>query len=326
MSYGRDVYEEALARLKQKHDLCAMIMEERNVLLREANPRFGEIDAELRHTSSELFAALRADNTAEAFNRVMDKNHALRAEREKLLADAGLDEHYLDDIYVCDKCRDEYYIDGRMCDCLKKELQQTAYERMNASSRLKPTSFDDFDLGYYSDKTDETLDESPREHMADVLAYVKRYAADIRSRRDSLLFIGGTGLGKTHLSLAVAKAAIDAGLGVIYDSVPSLMVKLENERFGRGDDGFSEAVCSCDLLVLDDLGAEHNTASARTFIYTIVNSRIMSALPTVISTNLSISELSERYGDAIYSRLTGDYTPVFFCGTDIRLKKKMGIK
>ena len=213
-----------------------------------------------------------------------------------------------------------------MCDCLKKELRAAAYEKLNASSRLKLTSFDDFDLEYYSDAVDETLGESPRSRMTDVLAYVKRYAGELPSRHDSLLFTGGTGLGKTHLSLAAAKEAIDAGLGVIYDSVPSLMMKLENERFGRGDDGFCEAVCSCDLLILDDLGAEHNTAATRTFLYTIVNSRIMSGLPTIISTNLSVSELSERYSDAVYSRLSGDYTPIRFCGSDIRLKKKLGIK
>ncbi|MBO4935033.1 MAG: ATP-binding protein [Clostridia bacterium] len=325
MSYGREVYEEALARLKQKHDLCAMITEERRTLLREANPRFGEIDDELRGTASALFAAIRSNSGGDAFDAIMNKNKALRAEREKLLTDAGLDAHYLDDIYSCDKCKDEYYIDGKMCECLKRELRTTAYEKLNASSRLKPTSFADFDLGYYSDEPDET-GESPRERMSDVLAYVKRYAAGIGSRTDSMLFTGGTGLGKTHLSLAVAKEAIDAGLGVLYDSVPALMTKLDNERFGRGNDGLTDAVCSCDLLVLDDLGAEFSTVSARESLYTIVNSRIMSALPTIISTNLSLTELNERYGDAIYSRLTGDYTPVFFCGTDIRLKKKMGIK
>ena len=326
MSYGRDVYEEALARLKQKHDLCTVMAEERRALLREANPRFGEIDDELRGTASALFAAIRSNGGGDAFDAIMNKNKALRAEREKLLTDAGLDAHYLDDIYSCDRCKDEYYIDGKMCDCLKRELRTTAYEKLNASSRLKPTSFDDFDLGYYSGETDEMLEESPRERMADVFAYVRRYAADIRSRRDSLLFTGGTGLGKTHLSLAVAKEAIDAGLGVLYDSVPTLMTKLDNERFGRGNEGLTDAVCSCDLLVLDDLGAEFSTVSTRESLYTIVNSRIMSALPTIISTNLSLTELNERYGDAIYSRLTGDYTPVFFCGTDIRLKKKMGIK
>lgn len=326
MSYSKEIYDKALERLRQKHDLCAMITNERRALLREANPRFGEIEFELSRTSAELFAALRADKGREAFDAIMEKNLALRSEREKLLTDAGLDKAYLNDIYACDKCKDEYYIDGKMCSCLKKELQATSYEKLNASSRLKPTSFDDFDLGYYSDEPDGALDESPREHMSDVLAYVRRYASEIRTRHDSLLFTGGTGLGKTHLSLAIAKEAIDAELGVIYDSVPALMMKLENERFGRGDEGFCDAVCSCDLLVLDDLGAEHNTATTRTFLYTIVNSRIMSGLPTIISTNLSVPELSERYSDAVYSRLSGDYTPIRFCGTDIRMKKKMGIK
>ncbi|MBR5941718.1 MAG: ATP-binding protein [Clostridia bacterium] len=326
MSYGRDVYDKALARLKERHDVCTMKANERRRALSEVNPRFGEIEAELRATSSGLFAALLSDKGMDAFNSVMEKNKALRAEREKLLADAGLDAHFLDDVYACSECRDEYYIDGKMCSCLKKELRAAAYEKLNASTRLKLTSFDDFDLGYYSDEIDETLGESPRSRMTDVLAFVKRYADEIKTRSDSLLFTGGTGLGKTHLSLAVAKEATDAGLGVIYDSVPSLMMKLENERFGRGDDGFCEAVCSCDLLILDDLGAEHSTAATRTFLYTIVNSRIMSELPTIISTNLSVSELSERYSDAVYSRLSGDYTPIWFCGSDIRLKKKLGIK
>lgn len=326
MSYGRDIYDKAIERLNERRNVCALKTAERRRSLSDANPRFGEIEEELRGTSSDLFAALRAGKGIDAFNAVMEKNHALRAEREKLLADAGLDPHFLDDIYACDKCKDEYYIDGKMCDCLKKELRLTAYEKLNASTRLKLTSFDDFDLEYYSGAVDERIGESPRDHMSDVLSYVRRYAAEIKTCRESLLFTGGTGLGKTHLSLAVAREAIDAGLGVIYDSVPSMMMKLENERFGRGDDGFCDAVCSCDLLILDDLGAEHNTASTRTFIYTIVNSRIMSGLPTVISTNLSVSELSERYSDAVYSRLSGDFTPVYFCGSDIRLKKKMGIK
>ena len=107
MSYTREVYEEAMARLKQKHNLCVMITEERRTLLCEANHRFREIEDELRSTSSELFAALREGKGQDAFNAIMENNHALRTEREKLLTDAGLDKNYLDDIYACNMCRDE---------------------------------------------------------------------------------------------------------------------------------------------------------------------------------------------------------------------------
>lgn len=326
MSYNRDTYEEAMSRLKRRHDICAMKSEERRRLLTESNPRFSEIEAELRQTAPSIAAILREGRGRDAFDKVMERNKSLRAEREKLLADAGLSADYLDEIPNCDKCGDEYYTDGKMCDCLKNELRIVAYEKLNKASHLKPMSFDDFDLGYYSDDYDEGLDESPREHMESVFKYVRSFAGKLGRGSESLLFIGGTGLGKTHLSLAAAKEAIDSGLGVIYDSVPSLMMKLENERFGRGDDGLLEMVCSCDLLILDDLGAEHNTNTTRTFIYTIVNSRIMSGLPTVISTNLGLSELRDSYTDAVYSRLSGDYTPIYFSGSDIRLKKKMGIK
>ncbi len=55
---------------------------------------------------------------------------------------------------------------------------------------------------------------------------------------------GGTGLGKTHLSLAIANEAIQKGYGVVYSSVGNLVTKLENEHFGReSEHGNHEILC-----------------------------------------------------------------------------------
>ena len=70
---------------------------------------------------------------------------------------------------------------------------------------------------------------------------------------------GATGLGKTHLSLAIARAAIGKGFGVIYCSAPNIIGKLEKERFrsARGSADESDVyLLECDLLILDDLGTE----------------------------------------------------------------------
>ena len=325
MSYNKNVYDDAVAKLQERHNLCMLKSRERKDSLAEANPRFSAIEAELTLTASKLAAAIREGKGMDAFNKIMKENKALQTERKELLSKLGLPENFLEDTYYCSKCNDELYVDGKMCDCLKKEIRMLSYNKLNETAPLKLTSFKDFDLSYYSNQPDGE-DDSPRETMSAVYNYVKKYAHSIKKTRESLLFMGGTGLGKTHLSLAVAKDAIDAGLGVVYDSVPTLMMKLESERFGRGDEGALDSVCACDLLILDDLGAEHTTATTRSMLYTIINSRIMSGNPTIISTNKSLTELMNQYSDAIYSRLSGDYTPIYFSGSDIRSRKRLGIK
>lgn len=322
MKYSIDIYDEAVDRLKEKHNICDMKVRERRDSFAELNPRFAEIDSLLLSTASRLFKAVRSENGREEFERIRKENGELQKERADLLIKAGLEPTFLDSIYNCDKCKDELYIDGKMCNCLKEELKSVAYDRFNSSSPLKLMSFDDFSLDYYSDEYDEKINSSPRKNMESVYNYVKKYSKRIGEKPESLLFTGGTGLGKTHLSLAVAKEAIEQGMGVVYDSVATLMTKLESERFGKGCEGTMDSVCESDLLILDDLGAEHITQSTKSFLYTIINTRIMAGLSTIISTNCTPSQIINMYSDAIYSRLSGDYTPIVFYGSDIRAKKR----
>ena len=77
----------------------------------------------------------------------------------------------------------------------------------------------------------------------------------------------------------------------------------------------------CDLLILDDLGTEMNTAFSTGVIYEVVNSRLRSRKSTVISSNYGVEELSSRYSPQIASRLSGEYTNLKFCGQDIRRLK-----
>lgn len=79
---------------------------------------------------------------------------------------------------------------------------------------------------------------------------------------------------------------------------------------------------SCDLLVVDDLGAEMGTRYTQAEVYDLVNARLNAELPTIINTNLTPEEISERYTDRVLSRLVGAYTVVAFKGRDVRIKKR----
>ena len=56
--------------------------------------------------------------------------------------------------------------------------------------------------------------------------------------------------------------------------------------------------------------------------YNIINSRILGGKPTIINTNLTLSELRDRYTERIVSRLMGTYSVLTFYGNDIRQLKR----
>ena len=119
---------------------------------------------------------------------------------------------------------------------------------------------------------------------------------------------------------------IEKGFGVIYGSAQSFAVSLEKERFDRREDGepgdTHSQLLSCDLLILDDLGTEFPSAYVNAALYDIINSRMLAEKPTIISTNLSMKELEERYSERFASRIAGYYGKLGFLGNDIRIEKR----
>ena len=77
------------------------------------------------------------------------------------------------------------------------------------------------------------------------------------------------------------------------------------------------------LLIIDDLGTENLTSAKSEELFTIINSRLITPnTKTIISTNLSLNDLSATYDHRIISRLMGNFNIVRFYGEDIRLKTK----
>ncbi len=318
MGYSRELYDAAMAVLKQRRHQAEKEAEERREAFYRVCPRAKEIQHELAHVASGTARAIfQGGNTAQAMTRLKEKSLSLQKEREELLQKAGLHKDALFPRYRCEKCEDTGYIDGRMCTCLKQLLRQEAYCRLNSMTPLTLSGFEQFDLRYYSNQpADDGI--SPRMHMEDVLHFCRNYADTFSAHSQSLLFQGRTGLGKTHLSLSIARQAIDRGYGVVYGSVQNFVSALEKERFGRSDEDTNQTLLHCDLLILDDLGTEFSTTFVSAALYNIINTRLMAEKPTIISTNLSMKELLERYGERMISRIIGGYQRLLFVGKDVR--------
>ena len=135
------------------------------------------------------------------------------------------------------------------------------------------------------------------------------------------ILFGGTGLGKTHLTTAMAARIIDRGYEVVYESSGGIFREFEKERFEKGEGAFTERFYDAELLIIDDLGTEMVNQFTVSTLYDLINTRMIKGRPTVISTNLTSEDMRKKYTDRIVSRLFGEYTVLLFVGKDVRMQK-----
>ncbi|MBQ4141534.1 MAG: ATP-binding protein [Clostridia bacterium] len=277
------------------------------------------LDAALSATGPRLLNAI-LGKSGESFEKVKSDVERLNQERSLLLATYGFPPDYSDPRYECEKCRDSGYVDGEICECMKLRLRLAGYESSGIAKLMDTQSFETFKLDYYR------TNQRSYENMSYVLRTMREYADNFNpDRSGNLLLLGGTGLGKTHLSTALAKALIDNGYDVVYTGAIGMIADFEQHRFGNSAGGESgndlDRYYDCDLLIIDDLGAEVSNQFTVSTVYNVLNNRISLGLPTVISTNLNQNELNSRYWDRITSRILGEFRPLIFSGSDVRKLK-----
>lgn len=317
MTYTTAEYEKARRELERRRKDAEQKQQMRHDEAIAKCPELVKIEQEMAAAGLAAIKALGMGEDSAAYIKKLEKiNLDAQKKRAELLKQNGFPEDYLKIKYTCPLCSDKGFKDGKMCRCQKLILRSMAYEKLCGHFPLDKCRFDNFDLRYYSDGSDGISD---RERMRAVFEFCKNYADDFDRRSPSILMYGGTGLGKTHLSLAIAGQVIGKGYGVIYASAQNILNKLENEKFGRSERvGTEESLIDCDLLILDDLGAEFSTQFTTAAVYNIINSRRLSGKPTVISTNLSLKQIESAYTQRVASRILSEYTLLKFEGTDIR--------
>ena len=282
--------------------------------------RHAEEEVRVRGIRCALAGAAGKDRT-EAAAALADAKQKLTA----LLAQSGRPADALEPRFVCPKCQDTGSVNGRTCECVHKVMQQLRRKEIEALSSLSIASFDTMELRYYPNRADEKVGGAIRPYMADMLADLRSYAEEFDHHSESLMLFGNAGLGKTHAALAIAGIVLEKGYDVIYVSSPDFFSKLEGLHFGADPAGEEETLmqtaAGADLLILDDLGSEFNSAFLISSLYSLLNNRLGAKLPTIVTTNITDGALLEKlYTEKISSRLSA-FVPCLFAGDDIRTQK-----
>ena len=293
----------------------------------QRQPRLRQIEGELRSTMSRIIASAlrRGTDPIPAIETLREENLSLQAEKRELLDRMGLDQDVLEETPACQLCGDSGYRNGQVCRCLRKYYAREQKKELSRMLDLGSQSFDTFDLDWYSDQLLPGQRKSARTQMEGIYNSCAEYAHQFGRRPGNLLMFGAPGLGKTHLSAAIAREVSEKGFSVVYDTASRVFERFEQQKFGREDEETSadvERVLNCDLLILDDLGTEMTTAFVQSALYQIINSRLMEKKSTIISSNLSPEKLAQRYTPQIASRIEGEYQLLPFVGEDVRKLKK----
>ncbi|MBE6599385.1 MAG: hypothetical protein E7638_08095, partial [Ruminococcaceae bacterium] len=193
-----------------------------------AIPGMREITDSLAKTGLKILGEAMAHTlNEERLAAIRGEYEELAQKKRSLLLAFGYPEDYMDIRYHCPLCSDTGYVGIDMCRCLKRELVLAAFEASGLSYLIKNQSFDTFSLEYYEGE-DKALIES-------YVNTLKEFAANFKPKNgESWFFLGPTGLGKTHLSTAVAVELIKKGYDVVYESAQQIMTDYETVRFSSG--------------------------------------------------------------------------------------------
>ena len=313
-----EIFDKAQAILPLRRKKAETENEERIREINEKIPQIREINEVIFNTGKELISIIsngKGKDISDKVEQLKQYNLGAQAMSRKILAEYGYPEDYLDMHYTCPKCCDRGYNGSKFCDCFKTICGKLAADELNKNSQLSLSSFDSFSLAYYSGENYSA--------MKKILEYTMQYAATFTPDSKSILMFGQTGLGKTHLSLAIANKVLEKGYGVIYDSAINILRSIEKEHFSHDHSSeMIDLVMDTDLLILDDLGTEYETPFYNATIYNIINTRLNRRKPSIISTNLDFSGISRRYDKRVMSRIISEYSCLEFKGEDVRLQKR----
>ena len=304
---------------KQRYDLKVQQNKERFQILVDKIKSDLPIIAELNDEKTELW--LRCLQNEIDMAECVKKTEALQKKIDKALVQKGYDKDVLTYQPLCKKCSDKGTYEGNYCECISQMIIDDACKDSGLLYTMKQESFETYDETLFSDKLLPS-GKTERNRMLEIRETAIKFANEFGTSNENLLFIGGTGTGKTYLSNCIAREILHSGKSVVYISAYNLIEMMTDISFSRDKRGRSSMIFKCDLLIIDDLGCERQTEFSEMQLLNILNERLLNNKNMIISTNLSAKTMQSRYSDRIVSRLSGNFRGIRFVSSDLRAKVK----
>lgn len=322
MALSNSQYEAIRKEYQRTRDENRILAEARLREVCEAVPEYLPL-SESVSTLSVARARRMLEGDEDALSGLHQELAELACRRKCLLAEHGFPEDYLEPVYRCPDCQDTGYVTSDQglktkCHCFRQQEISLLYAQSHIQELIERENFSVLSYEYYQG-------EDLRRFEAAV-GISRRFIREFGEACRNLFFYGTVGTGKSFLSGCIARELLQRGCSVLYFSAASLFDTLARYTFdGRLKDSlqdFCEDLYGCDLLIVDDLGTEITNSFVTSALFSCLNERHLRGRSTLISTNISLEELRDRYSDRIFSRISSGFTLCKLTGPDIRILKK----
>ena len=240
--------KQVLNEYSVKREKAIKESENRKRELLETNPKLLQIENELSKISikaTKLVIISDEEKKEKILLELKKQSNSLIKEKNNILKELSKSTDFLKPHFECNVCKDTGFIEkngkSEMCNCLKQEIYNIAYNKSNIGN-LERENFSTFNIRFFSDKPDKQRfksDISPRENMNLLREKANSFIENFDDPNEkNLIFTGGTGLGKTFLSNCIASEILKQGKTVLYQTAPVMLDEILNEKFGKGDPNF----------------------------------------------------------------------------------------
>lgn len=317
MALTKTQYDSIKRRYEERQTRNMRLLAQRRQQVYAQLPEYQELDASVG-AASIAHARLLLDGDDSSLDE-LKKELACKAERRRiLLSQAGYPPDYLEPFYDCADCRDTGYIGSEKCHCFRQQEITLLYEQSGIQEMIARENFDTLSTAYYEGEDLQRFENA--------VAISHKFVEEFKKSYQNLLFYGTVGTGKSFLSGCIARELLSRGRAVIYFSASGLFETLARYSFDTKSKetlyNFCKDLYNSDLVIIDDLGTEVTNSFVTSQLFSLLNERHLRQKATIISTNLNLEEMRDRYSDRIFSRITSNYSLCKLTGPDIRMYKK----
>lgn len=198
----------------------------------------------------------------------------------------------------------------RQCACIRERNDREEKERKEREHRQTVESntsvcFEERKMREWNFENDNGMNPE----MKFAKHYIEHWQ-EVKKDGHGLLFWGGVGSGKSYMAACIANALLEQEVRVLMTNFATII----NGMFSATDKvDYVNAICGYDLLIIDDLGVESHSEYRMEGLFNVIDRRVRSGKPMIITTNLTMKEMDETQDlneARIYDRIRAVCQPV----------------